>query len=461
MKNFKYIVALLGACFCMLSAQAQPPSDDLPSESLTIENQFDAVLREANKKPTSPTLPTVDTTSIGLQTYRLTPRLLKLAYDAPAIRPLAMPRAAKEPSYNFYSKLGYGSIKQPYGELMVNNGASEQFKFNAGFKHHSLNATNQIENQRFANNAASVSGTYFFEEGFSAGADLNFNLDNYHFFGYNDEDTTFLQDDVKQRFTTFSGVLNFQNTVPTAGDINYGAEVDFYFRGDRFESNEFGAGGSLMLQKRFSENHLLEVKLTDHLISFEDTASVTNNLFEFEPNLTFLVGPARIKLGAYLGYDGEFEPYPDVELLVNLLEGKVQILAGWTGHIQQNSFRRFTDANPFMVSELSLTNTRVQDRYAGLRGQFSKFSYEGRVSWKPTTNYPLFINDFAADSTRFQVVYDDIEIFTISGTVGVIPINDLEVLAGINYVLYNTTNQEKAWFLPVVTLNAGAVYTYK
>ena len=35
----------MAACFCLLSAEAQPPSgDDLPSESLTIENQFDAVL---------------------------------------------------------------------------------------------------------------------------------------------------------------------------------------------------------------------------------------------------------------------------------------------------------------------------------------------------------------------------------------------------------------------------------
>lgn len=461
MRNLPYIILFFAAMVFSQFAWAQPPADDLPSESLTIENQFDAVLKEANKKPTSPTLPALDTSSVGNLSYSLLPRLLKLDYDTPPIRPLAMPRAPKEDSYQFYTKLGYGSIKQPYGELLFNNGSSEQFKFNGGFKHHSINADNQIENQRFANNRAFISGTYFFEEGYSAGADLGFQLDNYHFYGYNDEDTSIARDAVKQRFTTFDGVLNFQNTVPTAGDINYGGLVDFYFRGDKFQTSEFGVGGSLLFQKRFSDKHLLEIKLSDHIVSFDNTISRSDNLFEFEPNLTFLFGPARLKLGAYLGIDSEFEPYPDVELLVNLLEGKVQILAGWNGHIQQNSFKRFTDENPFLVSQPTLMNTRVQDRYAGLRGQFSKFSYEGRVSWKPTTNYPLYVNDYSGDSTRFQVIYDDIEIFTISGTVTVEPIPFLEVLAGINYVIYNTTVQEKAWFLPAVTLNAGAVYTYK
>ncbi|MEM7102704.1 MAG: hypothetical protein AAF502_06165 [Bacteroidota bacterium] len=457
MKLIRKSSLLILFLFIGLNAFAQP-DPDLPSEEVNIEKQFDAVLREANKKPTSPSLPPVDTSSAKNQQYLLPPRLLELDYEAPTIRPLAMRRAAKEKVYNFYSKAGLGLPFSLYGEAVYNSGSSERFNFRIGGKHHSMNNNGSFENQRYSHNNLGIGGTYFSDKGFAIDGDLGLRIDQEHFYGYNNADTTIAKDQVLQRFTEVDGEFKFFNSLPTQGGINYNAGLNFFSIGDHFQAQEFGVGGTIGFDKWINNKHLIAIQITDHIFNFNDTITQTNNLFELEPSLSTNFGVVKVKLGAYVGFDGDFKVFPDVEILANLLDGKVQIFGGWNGEYRQNNFRSLSKTNPYIVSQLTLENTTIQNMYGGVKGQLSNFSYEFRGGYRPADNLVMWVNDFPADTTRFIPVFGDIDAINLHATVTAEPVKNLKLFISGDYNTYNSDSLQNVFHLPNFEFNAGAQY---
>ncbi len=458
MKRY-HLILILVLGFAMNSI-AQP-GNDLPSEEVNIEKQFEAAVREANKKPTSPNLPPVDTSQKKFQFYDIPPRLLTLEYDAPVIRPIAMRKAPEEPVHQFYSKIGYGWPSSPFADVRFHNGKSDKFSFNADVLHHSLNANKQRENMRFGNTSGGIGGEYYLDETYAFGADLGFRLDQHHFYGYQASDTSRARKDVAQQFLGLNGGLDFRNVKKTDNDFNYHAGLDFHWVKDKFDSRETGFGGEIGMNKWFNK-HQLVISLKDYVRTLNaDTTSQSNNLLEFEPAFHIGFGPARLKVGAYIGYDGEFSPFPDIEFLVNLMDGKVQFFGGWNGSIEQKSFDQLSKINPYLISNPELRNTRVQYRYGGVKGQFNKFAYEVRGGHRPTKDLGLFVNNYAEDSTRFGLIYDEVSTINIHTTLNVNPIKDLAIVLSGDYNIFNAKNQAKAWHLPALEANLGVQYTFK
>ncbi|MCB0575254.1 MAG: hypothetical protein KDC61_11895, partial [Saprospiraceae bacterium] len=139
--------------FCALLAGAQPAmtQDDKVTGSVDIYKDFDARLLESNKINLSPTLPPIDTNTVR-QDYIVPPRPLTIDYEAPQLRPLGMRSGKKEDPYNGFAKLGGGVPKTFWGEAGYYFSSGEQFDGKVWVRHHSLNADNSVENQRFFNN---------------------------------------------------------------------------------------------------------------------------------------------------------------------------------------------------------------------------------------------------------------------------------------------------------------------
>jgi hypothetical protein len=136
----------------------------------------------------------------------------------------------------------------------------------------------------------------------------------------------------------------------------------------------------------------------------------------------------------------------------------IAIYGGWTGNVKQNTFRSYTNYNPYLVSNPILRNTYTEDRYLGLKGKYGMISYSLQGGQMPVTNLPLYQNNLT-DYRRFDVIYDKAAIWYGQTVLGIIPSDDLEVSVQANYRKITTTNEKAAWHLPSFEGNLFGKYT--
>ncbi|WP_321538587.1 porin family protein [Flavobacterium piscinae] len=146
--------------------------------------------------------------------------------------------------------------------------------------------------------------------------------------------------------------------------------------------------------------------------------------------------------------------------------------AGADGNLQQNSYREFTNENPFLSPTLWVAPTsRPYDIFAGLKGKLAgNISYNVRGSFMQENDKALFRNNafpLALDpalptdvepyafGNSFDVVYDDVKTVSFFGEVKA----DLSknISAGINgtFRSLSAKNQDEVWNLPSITFGAN------
>ncbi len=431
----------------------------LPSEEVDVLKKFEADLAQSQKLTTTPILPAIEDVSAGLS-YTVPTRLLTLKYEPPSLKPLALKRDKPEPTYNFYTKLGYGLPNMPYADIHYASGASNKLAYNLHAFHNSANNTARQENQRFGETALKAEVTSF-NENFAIGGNLAYNHDVVHFYGYENSDTSevFARDSVRQRFSTFSGGVSLFNSKKTKGDLNYNLGLDFYNIRDLYNANELGGDVHIDFIKWFSNAHPFKLTIGNDFSRFNgDTIRTNNNVVYIKPNFTFHGGAFMVKVGANMAYaDTTFYVFPDVEATVNIASDKFAVLVGATGDVQKNTFLSMTDYNPYIQNKLELRNTRENYYYGGLRGNFGGFSFEGLVGYKQFKNLGLYLND-TTDYKRFNVLYDNANSVNIHGSVNFTAIKNLELGATVELNTYTMDSLAAAWHLPNFEMNINAKY---
>ena len=63
------------------------------------------------------------------------------------------------------------------------------------------------------------------------------------------------------------------------------------------------------------------------------------------------------------------------------------------------------------------------------------------------------------DTLRFNVLYYSVDIVYLKGTINAYPVKGLELIGTAGYNIYSLNNQEKAWHLPALEINATLIYT--
>ena len=110
--------------------------------------------------------------------------------------------------------------------------------------------------------------------------------------------------------------------------------------------------------------------------------------------------------------------------------------------------------NPFLVTNETLTNSTYNRFYGGIRGKVGAISYQGEAGFKSITNMPLFIND-SARTYGFDVIYDDLDIFNVNGTLIIDLAKGFTFTGNIGYNIYTTDKELEAWHLPTMEANLG------
>lgn len=458
MKYFQFISIIVAAiCPIVLSAQ-----EGLATEQVEIIKAFDARLANTNKFGLAPQLPALDSTP-KIQNYDIQARMLNVQYLPPQIVPSRYRTENPPKVYNGYGKLGGGFPRAFYvdGGYQFSN---EQFELGGDIFFNSADNSADIASQKYSTTTVNAEGTYFFEPGYAVSGRLGYNADRLHYYGYNEFNAqegierTYTDDEVLQKFNTFSLGASVFNGERTEADFNYRADLDAYFLRDNYASQENGYRLNLVGKKWFEEAHSLELGLVADLTSFTDTASQNLNNYFLRPVFNYHTDAFQARVGVNLtAHEDNFNFFPDVELAVNVLDKVLTAFAGAEGSLYKNNYQNLSNYNPFVATRPELRNTSYFHFYGGVKGEYQDISYSAQVGFKDTENLALFLAD--GDSIpNLNVVYDSVNIFVISGSVSLPIIENLELIGTITQNVYSTSSQDEAWHLPSLEINAEARY---
>jgi hypothetical protein len=452
-------------CFCFgLIGQANAQIEEAGME---LVKPFRAKLAESKKFVSSPALPRLDTQAQKKLDYVVPTHLQALQYPAPTIQPLFASTGKKNEgaveNYGFYTKAGFGYPISPLLEVSFHSRENKNYKFGAGFKHHSGRG-NFNPNQRFSKTGLGIEGAYYTEKGLALDGAFGFALDGVRFFGdtIQRDSISTPTDSLLQNFTHIFGQIGIFNGKKTDLALNYRGNLGFYSLSDKYNSKEFGINPTARVEKFFgtTHKHLLGADLGLAYANFSNLDSSQSRLLVyFKPNFTYHAGWFKAKVGANVGTsEGKFYAYPDIEAVADISEGNLSIYGGWAGEVRQNTFRTLTNKNPFIISTPNLHHSNWQDFYGGLRGVIKKVNYDARILYSRVNNLPIFMNDSLASYRRFKVLYDTANIFGVSGRMDMELIKGLTLAGMVNFSAYSLKKLEKAYHLPNLEINASLQY---
>ena len=439
---------------------AQP---GLGTEQVEVIKDFDARLLSTEKIKISPILPSLDTLSNTALSYDVIARMMNVQYLPPEIRPSSYRVNNLEDIKKGYARLGGGFPKVLYGEAgyhLIN----ENVEFGSSLLFNTADNGTKVENQKYLTAQFDADATYFFEPGYAVSGRIGYQADNIFYYGYNnlaeEENRTisFAPEDVKQRFRTFSLGGTVFNGERTEADFNYEGDLDVYFLRDNYAAKENGYKIKLQGTKWFEEAHSFNVELITDFTTFRDTAKQSLNNIFLHPTFVYHSDAFQAKVGVNLAsHQDQFSFFPDVEVTVNVLDNVLTAFAGVEGSLSKNSYQNLTNYNPFIVPRPELRNTSFYHFFGGIKGEYQGIDYHAQVGYKDTEDLALFLSN--GDTVpQFNVIYDTVSIFTISGSLTLPLLDKLDITGSFAQHVYSTSSQDKAWHLPSLELNLEVRY---
>lgn len=465
LRNIFFLGGLLLATSLSLFAQ---PGGGIDDSNVTIISSFEARLTDANRIRVNP-IPMPADTNRRRQQYSIVDRPLNIDYPAPLIRPRGVTREKEAPSKNGYVSIGAGLPGALFGDLSYDLSGVDNADLGIFARHHSFNNSSKIENQKSSDTEFGVEGSYLFDQGFAVSAGAGYETNSRYYYGYNfpegGSDTlptpSFTDDQVRQRFNTFTLHGDIFNGTRTAANIDYRAGVDLYLMDGDPAVRENGIDFRVEATKWISDDTPLDFVLRTDFTSYKDTSSQKLNNIYFSPSYTTpIAGRFRLKLGVNLtSQDDDFDIFPNVSLTAPIIDGLLSGFLGAEGSLQKNTLRSLSDYNPWVETRLRIRNSEYTRLYAGVDGTFSGVSYRAEANYKIVDNLAMYLLDRSQEIPKFDVIYDDGTIITLQGSATAEPIENLNVNVTIAQRFYSLEDEEKPWHLPAFTVNAGGAYT--
>ncbi len=304
---------------------------------------------------------------------------------------------------------------------------------------------------------------------------LNYNSEEFNYYGKQIwEGSTTSDKSSNQRYNR-AGVdldYNFNKGVLEAIKLNLNTITDLT------KSNELNLGVATASEFTFAERLLKVEGFLDYLSGgfenaplseMENTRPDSYQFVEVElmPQLEFNKDKLNLMVGVDINYlsqknsDVRFNVYPAIDALYDL-SNEVVLKGSLRGNTLLNSFSNLTLQNPYLSPTLEIKPSfALFDLDFGLQANSGKFlSLDLNASISRVKDQPLMMlnyqNYFRNDSgpylnsnlNSFNVVYDQVDEATISGSLLIRPADQLSLKTGISYSKYRTLNEEEAWNLP-------------
>jgi len=437
--------------------------DTSKPKTIDITSTFKPVLRESAKINFNANPPAVDTSKPKLS-YNIPSQNLFFTYQPAELKPVALEvDSINAWQYSNYIKAGIGTVHQPYIKAGFSFGDGKSTFFNLFANH--FTSKGSLPYQKNSLTSVGAAASYLTPKHNEWSARLGFSSDDYFLYGYRPDSLEFTKEQLRQRFQTIEGKLDFRNTIPTEYGLSWHPSLRVSVFGDNktLKGSEANTVLDLPLEKTFGQSFGFNLGATAMLTNYQrrDNANKMtrqNNLYYISAAVLFKTPNLYIHGGLRPSWDNKsFTMLPNIMADITTNDQSFTFQLGWIGYYNKGSYQRFAAINPWLAQPDSIFNTRVQERYAGFKGSFgSHFSYSAKVGFQQYRNMPLFVND-SGDGKTFLIHYEPrLEALQFHGEVAYSKGEQLSLTAGLNFNQFTKLEKEqKAWGLLPLELTAG------
>ncbi len=437
--------------------QSSPEPSELEQEEITVIGTFRPQLADAVKVQPMPGMEETDITLPLKLSYEVPLFLQPVPWQAPVVKPVALGKPTLQPLPNLFAKLGFGTQFSPLVEASYTSGRSEKVSY--GIRGHYTSANGRRENQLYSLGGAQLFGRYFLGSS-SLGGRAEVNSESVYFYGYDEEDTSYTRDEARRRFLRTDFEADLAAARRNDLGLDYGVRAGLATQSDQLGGSEMRPWLEASFRYALNDRDGIRLFTGYESMQYRGTYDRNRGVLRIRPGYTLQEEEYSILAGFEVAVDtGRFRLFPELEFQARLKDYGLRFFAGWTMRLQTNSWRSLTEQNPFLLDSISFNNTRVEDRYAGVRGEYrQRLGYEVRISQRPMEDYAFFIND-SADTRKFRVQYEDVGLWTFHGELSYTQGERYRAFFSVDLRRFSDAgNQARAWHEPGILSNLGLRY---
>lgn len=405
-----------------------------------------------------PSLPAVS--SQGNYVYEVKNFLLDLQPVELNIQPFAksFPKQVKE-QYRSFVRAGFGNYMSPLAEVHVNSLNSDEHTYGLKIKHQGfyegpIDGPNSAEDHT----AVKVNGSLF-KEDIEIFGDVSYDRDRYNFYGYASNPVLeAIPFDLNQVFNTLKVQAGLRK-INQLDVFSYDGSINFRIFNDNYLARENEANIQASVGFRPNENLSGGIKSQLFFTSPSDVfyTDINRNYFKLQPYALYAKDGLRVKVGANVVQENDVVPNKTSDFnifpLANLsyqIDPTIGVYAAYEGDVIRNTYYGFVMENPFLGPSSKMRNTiQNYEIDAGITGTINgEINYKAGVKYGNFTNMHFYGNN-EMDSTRFQVIYDNVSQvlnYHISTDWNYEGLYQLE--ASANYYQYTLTDFSSPWHRP-------------
>lgn len=487
--QYKILTILILSCVQTLFAQKK--EENIGTEVVNVVKSYTPTISDAYKVKETPNLDDDENSKKEIISYSIFPFPVASTFVPSKGKAAGVDNEKNETLYKNYIIGGFGNYLTPLAELYVtenigsNDYAAGMFKYLS-----SEGQINAIEvNDSYTNTAIDL--TYGSKQSdFSWNTDLGFQFQQYHWYGlptdlntiYDSEQLNTIYNDVDspQIYNNFylGGKFKMNDSFFKESTIKY----DYFWDAFNSTENRFYVDPSFLFDvshEAIKTNFIVDYVGGKFENNFDNSGSIEYGFANFgiTPSFAMQKDDWSFDIGVTLLYSNDlkndnsnFYFYPKINASLKVVNEIMIFYAGVDGDLHQNTYRDFTNINPFLSPTLYITPTnKPYDIFAGLKGKLSNaLSYNIKGSYIKEKDKSLFLSNPLNETftnpeeyqygNSFGIVYDEVSTFRFFGELNG---NFSDIVSfGINgtFSAYTTNTQQEAWNLPAITLEGTLGY---
>jgi hypothetical protein len=479
----QYTIAFLFAF--AFAANAQKKDENIGTEVVNVVKPYTPTISDAFKIKETPALEDEDNTKKEDIKYNIFSFPVASTFTPSKGKAANVDKTAQERLFKNYATLGFGNYGTVNAELFVTENVTDNSYVGGMFRHLSSGGGIKEAELEDGFNDSSIDLTYGNKsQNLSWNVDLGYQNQGYNWYGLPADFGDGLTAEDRQT------VINGINPDHTFHNVYVGSKLTFNesifdelsVKYNRFWDSYDSEENRFYAKPKFSfEINSTKIKtdvIVDYIggtfkkgFDFDEIAYGFTNV-GIHPSFTVNRDDWSINLGASAFYsidnehsDNKFFIYPQIDASYKIVGDLMIFYAGAEGSLEQNSYRDFTNENPFVSPNLAIAPTDKQyDIFAGLKGKLANsVSYNVRGSYVNERGKALFKANDYSDATSgdydygnsFGVVYDDVRTVSFFGELKADFTKNIAFGVNGTFSSYNTDLQQEAWNLPAMKIGSS------
>ncbi|QNM84359.1 TonB-dependent receptor [Polaribacter pectinis] len=497
-KGFTILLILLG----IFSAKAQEEpiekvKDTVKTEVVEVVTKYNPKIADAKKIKKNPTLKIFEKSKKKKLEYTIFSAPVASTFIPKSGVVKGIDVGVKERIYKNYLAVGYGNYATPFVETFLHHSTrfENEFGLSAKYLASEENVRKSVLNSTFSNFNV---GAFYKQEDryFDWKVSLNSERNQYNWYGLPEivfAETTVNSINEEQTYNYFNviGEFTFKDSY-----IDFGKISASYFTDD-YNSTEILAkfDAKLDFPLDFIKPNLNDISIKTSVEylkgefknSYKDNNPVKYSIITVKINpeykIAYLGFAFKAGLKTYVSLDSENDAsniflIPDVLLQRPIIKEHLNIYGGFSGDLHTNTYKSFTEENPFISPTLFITQTLEESNwFLGFNGNITNdISFNLKASAKNEEDKPLFLRNASKSDgstavvnnsllkgyefgNSFSVYYDDVKTTSLFAEVQYDFSKRITFTTQIQFDNYTVTNALTEWNLP--TLQASLKTEYK